>query len=55
MPSYSYRQLDEDNLRQASVIMASFVYHAATRNGLLRESLPEPLEDDPPEADQGQS
>jgi carboxypeptidase Q len=47
-----YNQLDEDNLKQASVIMASFVYHAAMRDDLLpRKALPEPLEDDPPEAD----
>jgi len=38
-----YEQVVPDDLKQASVILASFVYHAAMRDGLLpRKPLPKP-------------
>ena len=36
------------DLKQAAVIMASFVYHAAMRDDLLpRKAIPEPVAEDP--------
>ena len=47
-----YNQLSEDDLKQAAVIMASFVYHAAMRDDPLpRKAIPEPPKEDPPEAE----
>jgi len=43
-----YNQLSEDDLKQASVIMASFVYHAAMRDEMLpRKGMPEPRAEAP--------
>ena len=43
-----FNQLAEDDLKQAAVIMASFVYHAAMRDDLLpRKAIPEPVAEDP--------
>lgn len=48
-----YDRLQADDLKQASVIMASFVYHAAMRDDLFpRKPMPEPVPDEEDEDDE---
>jgi len=47
-----YNQLSEDDLKQAAVIMASVVYHAAMRDDPLpRKAMPERPQEIPPKAE----
>ena len=46
----TYERLQRDDLMQGSVVMAWFVYNAATRDGMLpRKPMPKP---EPPKAEE---